>query len=216
MAATIVSGSLMRPVPASPLSPPSRPFRTNELHTVFFQCQAVALRCQIIPHGGIHCRCNQHRNFASKQHSACQIIGNSICHFGHSISGQRRNNNQIRIPCEPNMFHVLLIFTREKIGKNMIGSDCANGQRRYELLCCCRHQWAHLRTTLTEATNKIRRLIRGNSATDNGGRIRLPRNVPVTGAEARSAFRLTRPVARSRPASWPAWSSTPRTSSIPT
>ena len=62
---------------------------------------------------------------------------------------------------------ILLVLTREQIGEDMIGRNCANGQRCHELLRCSRHQRAHMRATFTQTADEVRRLIGGNAATDN-------------------------------------------------
>ena len=65
------------------------------------------------------------------------------------------------------MADILLVLAGEEVGIDMAGGERANGERRYELLCSCRHDRPHLRAALAQAADEVEALVGGDAARDD-------------------------------------------------
>ena len=74
-AATISSGSAMRPTPASPRSAISPAFGPTTRDAVGDELREIALRRRMLPHARVHRRRDQHRPVGREQHGGGEIVG---------------------------------------------------------------------------------------------------------------------------------------------
>ena len=103
IAATISSGSAMRPMPASPLSAISPRVRTDGQHAVGEELLEIALRRLVRPHARVHRGREQDWLVGREQHGGREIVGVAVRHLGHQVGGRGRDHDQIVVAREPDV-----------------------------------------------------------------------------------------------------------------
>ena len=133
IAATIASGSAMRPGPYSPqaISPSSGP---TKQHAVRAQLRDIALRRRMQPHPHVHRRGDQHPLVGREQRGRGEIVGEALRHPGQQIGGRRRDDDEIGVARQFDMAHLGFVGQREQVVVDLVAAERGGRQRRDELL----------------------------------------------------------------------------------
>ena len=166
-AATISSGSAMRPSPASPRSAISPELGPTTRTPSAVSLRQIARRCFGRPHARIHRRRDQDRLVGCQQNRGRQIVGVTAGHFGEEVRGCRRNDNEIGVASKPDVPDVEFALRIEQIGKSALSGERADGKRRHKMPCGRREDAAQSRSALLQAPDQIERLIGGDAAADD-------------------------------------------------
>ena len=134
IAATISSGSAMRPMPASPLSAISPAFGPTVATPSAMSCAEIALRRRMRPHARVHRRREQDLPVGREQHRGREIVGVAVRHLGHQVGGRGRDDDEIGVAREADMADVELGCRIEQVGEGALARERADRQRRDELL----------------------------------------------------------------------------------
>ena len=167
IAATISSGSAMRPSPASPLSAISPRFGPTK-RTPSFSSVARLRRVAGCDHifgfmaGAISTGLSVASSTAEARSLARPLASLAI---RSAVAGA--TTIEVGLAGQPDMADILLVLAVEQIGEDMVGGQRADRQRRDELLRRLGHHGAHRGAALAQPADQVERLVGGDAAADD-------------------------------------------------
>ena len=167
MAATISSGSAMRPSPASARSAISPRFGPTK-RTPSFASVARLRRVAGCDHifGFMAGAISTGRSVASSTADG-EVVGKAVGEPGHQVGGGRRDDDEVGLAGQADMADILLVLAVEQVGEDVVGGQRADRQRRDEVLRGLGHDGADGGAALAQPADQVERLVGGDAAADD-------------------------------------------------
>ena len=167
IAATISSGSAMRPGPASPLSAISPLFGPTNRMPSF----SSVLRLRRVA------GCDHIFGFIAGAISTCLSVASSTVEarslawppasLRHQVGGGRRDDDDVGLARQADMADIVLVLAVEKLGEDVVGGQRADRKRRDELARRRGHHAADRSAALAQPADQVERLVGGDAAADD-------------------------------------------------
>ena len=200
MAATISSGSAMRPSPASPLSAISPCAGPTKRDAVLAQRRAVAARGRMRPHLRVHRRRHQHRLVGGEQHGRGEIVGDG--RWRASPSGRRwpAPRRSGRLSRDSRIWPTSCSSWRSNRSVKTWSADSAPTDSGVTNSCAAAViTHAHRGAALAQPADQVERLVGGDAAADDeqdalAGEARCAADLARRGSDRRSLRCVRSPV----------------------
>ena len=167
IAATIASGSAIRPGPNSPhaISPSSGPTNSD---AVGAQRGDIALGRRMQPHAHVHRRRDQHALVGRQQRGRGQIVGEAVRHARQQIGGRGRDDDEIGRARQFDVAHLRFVGQAEQILAHRLRRSARPPTAARRIA------WRRavittrtLRAALAQPPDQFQRLVSGDAAADD-------------------------------------------------